>query len=296
MKTVLAVDVGGTNIKTAVFDSELNVLDSQSLDTPHQDPAGKSVVQAISQLFTQLSNSYEISAIGLAVPGTLDEAAGITHWAGNLNWRDLPIVSLLQKEVGVPVAFKHDVRAGALAELRRGALQGYNDGIFLPVGTGIACAIVMDGEIRSASGYAGEIGHVKVNSDRNCVCGQIGCLEATSSTLAISKAYEKRSGKKLSTLEIVKNQGQDEIAQEVFAEAVDGLVVACDVLVTLLAPEVIVIGGGLAAAGDILLSPLETKLKSRLTFQRVPKLMTAKFGIQAGMYGCGIMAWEKLNG
>ena len=296
MKTVLAVDVGGTNIKTAVFDEQLNVLDSQSLDTPQQDSTGQSVVRAISQLFAELSKSYEIAGIGLAVPGTLDEAAGITHWAGNLNWHDLPIVSLLHKEVGVPVAFKHDVRAGALAELRRGALQGCNDGIFLPVGTGIACAIVMDGEIRSASGYAGEIGHVNVHSDRSCVCGQTGCLEATSSTLAISKAYEKRAGKKLSTLEIVKNQSNDEIARAVFTEAIDGLVEACDVLVTLLAPEVIVIGGGLASAGDTLLAPLQTKLNSRLTFQRKPKITTAKFGIQAGMYGCGIMAWEKLNG
>lgn len=296
MKTVLAVDVGGTNIKTAIFDSELNVLNSQSLNTPERDSSGKSVVAAIAALFKELSKRFEIAAIGLAVPGTLDEPAGVARWAGNLDWHDLPIVSLLQEEVGIPVAFKHDVRAGALAELRRGALQGYKDGIFLPVGTGIACAIVMDGEIRAASGFAGEIGHVKVNSDRQCVCGQVGCLEATSSTLAISKAYENRSGKRLSTLEIVKNQNQDQIAKTVFEEAVDGLVEACDLLVTLLAPEVIVIGGGLSSAGETLLSPLETKLKSRLTFQRIPKLTTAQFGIQAGMYGCGIMAWEKLNG
>ena len=295
MRSVLAVDVGGTNIKSAVFDENLQILNSQSIETPSKDSSGRAVVGAVSALYRDLKNSYAIEGIGLAVPGTLDESRGIARWAGNLGWRDLPIVSMLEEEVSLPIAFKHDVRAGALAELRRGAMRGYNDAVFLPVGTGIACALVIDGEIRSADGFAGEIGHVRVNSQRNCVCGNFGCLEATSSTLAISKEYEKRSGKLLSTEEIVDSLASDLAAQEIFNEAIAGLVDACEILTTLLAPEAIVIGGGLSSSGEIVLSPIREGLKKRLTFQRAPEIKQAHFGIQSGMYGCGIMAWEKIN-
>lgn len=296
MSSVLAVDVGGTNIKCALFDRNLEILESRTLETPSRDATGKSVVSAITTLTDELRKSHEISAIGLAVPGTLDEPAGITRWAGNLGWKNLPIVSMLQESVGLPIAFKHDVRAGALAELRSGAMRGYTNGVFLPIGTGIACAIVLDGEIRSSDGFAGEVGHVDVNSDRACVCGKTGCLEATSSTLAISKAYEALTGRKRSTLEIVKEIDADSHARKVYDEAISGLVRATEILATIIAPEVIVLGGGLSMVGPRLIGDLCEKLDKELTFQRKPELVTSKYGIQSGMYGCGIMAWELVDG
>lgn len=296
MSKVLAVDVGGTNIKCAVFDRDLTIVESRTLETPSRDETGKSVVDAIKTLTLELKQSYELVSVGLAVPGTLDEPQGIARWAGNLGWKDIAIVSMLENAIQLPIAFRHDVRAGALAELRNGALKGVSDGIFLPVGTGIACAIVLDGEIRASEGFAGEIGHVNVVSQRECVCGKLGCLEATSSTLAISKAYEKKSGVKLSTNEIVNKIFQEQFAREVYDEAIDGLVVACEILSTLLAPEVIVIGGGLSMSGNDLILDIHNKLVKQLSFQRKPRLALAHYGIQSGMYGCGIMAWEKING
>lgn len=295
METVLAIDVGGTNIKSAVFDRNLNILDSRITRTPARDNTGKSVVIAIQQLADELHKTFDLKSVGLAVPGTLDEQRGIVRWAGNLDWKDLPIVSMLENEIGLPIAFKHDVRAGALAELNSGAMKGYRDGVFLPIGTGIACAIVLDGEIRSADGFAGEIGHVRVKSTRKCVCGQQGCFEATSSTLAISKEYEARSGKKLSTDEIVRSIHIDSIAREVFTEAIEGVVDATEILATLIAPEIIVLGGGFSMSGQELVSAVENGLHRRLTFQRKPILALAAYGIQAGMYGCGIIAWGKLD-
>ena len=296
MTNVLAVDVGGTNIKCAVFDHNLSILESRTLETPQHDGSGKSVVWVISTLVKELQKNHDIRSIGLAVPGTLDEPAGITRWAGNLGWKNVPIVQMLESEVGIPIAFKHDVRAGALAELRNGAMKGFDNGIFLPIGTGIACAIVLDGEIRSSDGFAGEIGHVDVNSDRVCVCGKTGCLEATSSTLAISKAYEALNGKRKSTLEIVKEIDTDSIARKIYDEAISGLVRAAEILATIIAPEVIVLGGGLSMAGPRLISDLREKLDKELTFQRKPELVTSKYGIESGMYGCGIMAWELVDG
>ena len=296
MSSVLAVDVGGTNIKCALFDRNLEILESRTLETPTRDSTGKAVVSAITALADELRKLHEIQSIGLAVPGTLDEPAGITRWAGNLGWKNVPVVSMLRESVGIPIAFKHDVRTGALAELRKGAMQGYTNGIFLPIGTGIACAIVLDGEIRSSDGFAGEVGHVDVNSDRVCVCGKSGCLEATSSTLAISKAYEALSGKKKSTLEIVNEIDTDSIARKIYDEAISGLVRAVEILATIIAPEIIVLGGGLSMAGPRLLSDLREKLDKELTFQRKPELVTSKYGIESGMYGCGIMAWELIDG
>ena len=295
MDSVLAIDVGGTNIKCAVFDRNLKTLDSRTISTPDRDSSGKSVVTAIKNLSDELKKSFDLQAVGLAVPGTLDEPQGVCRWAGNLDWRDVPIVSMLEKEVQLPIAFKHDVRAGALAELKSGAMKGYLDGIFLPIGTGIACAIVLDGEIKSAAGFAGEIGHVKVNSSRPCVCGNVGCLEATSSTLAISKAYELRSGKRMSTDEIVSSIDIDTVAKDVFNEAVLGIVDATETLATLLAPEIIVLGGGLSMSGNKLIDALRLGISNRLTFQRKPILALANYGIHSGMYGCGMIAWEKLD-
>jgi glucokinase len=273
----------------------LKTLDSRTISTPDRDSSGKSVVTAIKNLSDELKKSFDLQAVGLAVPGTLDEPQGVCRWAGNLDWRDVPIVSMLEKEVQLPIAFKHDVRAGALAELKSGAMKGYRDGIFLPIGTGIACAIVLDGEIKSAAGFAGEIGHVKVNSSRPCVCGNVGCLEATSSTLAISKEYELRSGKRMSTDEIVSSIDIDTVAKDVFNEAVLGIVDATETLATLLAPEIIVLGGGLSMSGNKLIDALRLGISNRLTFQRKPILALANYGIHSGMYGCGMIAWEKLD-
>lgn len=296
MGHVLGVDVGGTNIKCAVFDENLTILEARTLDTPTRDESGKAVVDSISGLVAELREAFDLAAIGLAVPGTLDEPRGITRWAGNLGWKNIPIVSMLEKSIRLPIAFRHDVRAGALAELRNGAMKGFSNGIFLPVGTGIACAIVLDGDIRAANGYAGEVGHIGVGSNRDCVCGKLGCFEATSSTLAISKAYEAITGKKRSTSEIVQDLSSDDAANIVYREAIEGIVKACEILVTLVAPEIIVIGGGLSMSGENLLLDISRGLEGVLTFQRKPELSLAHYGIQSGMYGCGIMAWEKING
>ena len=296
MSYVIAVDVGGTGIKCALIDSQLNVLETAHTPTPKGDRTGEATVGAIANLYGNFARKYEILALGLAVPGTLDEPNGIARWAGNLQWQDLKIVELVKNKLNIPVAFRHDVRAGAYAEQQLGSLKGVLNGIFIPIGTGIASAIILDGEIRTADGYAGEVGHISVGSDRECVCGRKGCLEATSSTLAISSEYSKRTGKDLSTLEIVNIVNSDNTANQVWQEAIKGISSALLNLTTLLAPEVIVIGGGLSESGELLLSSLRADLYSHLTFQRKPELKLAHFGSRSGTVGCGLIAWELLNG
>jgi len=291
---VVAVDVGGTEIKSALVGSDLNVISTINAPTPKADKTGVETVKEIVELISQFSKQQTVSAVGLAVPGALDEPAGTSRWSGNLQWENLPIRNLLADAVNIPVAFGHDVRTAAVAEMRSGAAKGSRNAIFIPVGTGIAAALIIDGEIRSADGFAGEIGHVNVNGKYPCVCGKSGCLEAASSTLAISKAYEVNSGKTgVTTEEIYKLVvAGDPVATQVWNDATAAMARACEVLITILAPDVIVFGGGLSNAGETFLKPIREYLDSSLTFQRKPRLEIAHYKSQAGAIGCAMLAFD----
>lgn len=294
MNYVVAVDVGGTETKSALVDSDFNVIATTTAPTPKADTTGAETVKAIAAIVAQFSTQHPVDAVGLAVPGALDEPAGTSRWSGNLQWKNLPIRDLLQAAIKIPVAFGHDVRTAAVAEVRNGAAKGARNAIFIPVGTGIAAAFIIDGEIRSAEGYAGEIGHINVNGKYPCVCGKTGCLEAASSTLAISKAYEAQSGKTGTTTEEIYKLvvAADPVATQVWDDATAAMARGCETLITLLAPEVIVFGGGLSNAGETFLKPIRDYLDSSLTFQRKPRLEIAQYGAKAGTIGCAMLAFD----
>ncbi len=295
MKYVAAIDVGGTSIKASLVSERLEVVASTTASTPSEDPSGVKTARAIASIVRDLEVTHRVSALGFAVPGTLDEERGVSRWTGNLGWKDLPIKQLVAQEVEIPVAFGHDVRSGALAELRSGAAKGFQQSIFIPIGTGIAAALIIDGKIRNSNGYAGEIGHLNVGHDAPCVCGLTGCLETISSAAAISREYEKRTGFKITAKEILYRAKSDDHAWQVWEQAIAYLAVAIEDLITILAPEVIVFGGGLSQAGAALTSPLQVILADRLTFQKAPELLIAHFGVNAGSIGCAMMALDLLK-
>jgi glucokinase len=286
--------VGGTEIKIAVVDSRLNIHSQTSTPTPKADKTAAETIRIIATQVKKLSESQHIEAVGLVIPGTLDEPAGIARWAGNLQWENLPIRNLLQEAIDIPVAFGHDVRTAALAELRSGAAQGVKDAIFIPIGTGIAAALIINGEIQSAQGNAGEIGHLNVDGKRLCVCGKVGCLEAVSSALAISSAYAEQGGAASTSTEKIYGlvTSGDPLAAEVWKSATTAMSRACEILITVLAPEVIIFGGGLSNAGEMLLGPIRSDLDSSLTFQRRPRLEIAMHGSKAGVIGCAMIAFD----
>lgn len=294
MNYVVAVDVGGTEIKSALVNADFSVIATTIAPTPKADLSGAETVKAIAAIVAQFSTQHPVEAVGLAVPGALDEPAGTSRWSGNLQWENLPIRDLLHDAIRIPVAFGHDVRTAAVAEMRNGAARGARNAIFIPVGTGIAAAFIIDGEIRSAEGYAGEIGHINVNGKYLCVCGKTGCLEAAASTLAISKAYEAQSGKSGTTTEEIYKLvvAGNSVATQVWNDATSAIARACETLITLLAPEVIVFGGGLSNAGETFLKPIRDYLDSSLTFQRKPHLEIAQYGAKAGTIGCAMLAFD----
>jgi glucokinase len=298
-RLVVAVDVGGTDTKAALVDADGVVRAERRLPTP---PPGPDRVAEIVEVVADLADAFGTQAggrpdaLGLVVPGIVDATRGMAVYSANLGWRDAPLRALVAERTGLPVAFDHDVRAGGLAEARLGAAQGTTNSMFLPLGTGIAAAFVMDGRVHAADGYAGEIGHVNVGHDELCSCGVIGCFEAISSAAAVARRYARRTGRQVrGAAEVAALLPRDPDAVAVWAQAVHGIAVALAWTASVLAPEVVVIGGGLSLAGRGLLDPVAEELAGMLTFQRVPRLVTAKLGDQAGCLGAALLAIDTLE-
>ncbi|MFD9334148.1 ROK family protein [Streptomyces sp. NPDC060028] len=301
---VIALDVGGTGMKAALVAADGTLLHEARRATGRERGA-EAVVETIQDFAAELlalgreRYGATASAAGVAVPGIVDSENGIAVYAANLGWRDVPMRALLSRRLGgIPVALGHDVRTGGLAEGRIGAGRGADRFLFVPLGTGIAGAIGIAGRIEAgAHGYAGEIGHIVVRpGGPACGCGQHGCLETLASASAVSRAWASASGDpEADAADCAKAvESGDERAREVWLAAVgalaDGLVTA----ITLLDPRTLIIGGGLAEAGETLFTPLRTAVEERVTFQRLPHIVPAALGDTAGCLGAGLLAWDLL--
>lgn len=304
VKHVIALDVGGTGMKAALVADDGTLLHEARRATD-RERGPDAVVETIQDFAAELLRTGEerfgrpASAAGVAVPGIVDAENGIAVYAANLGWRDVPLRALIGRRLGgIPVALGHDVRTGGLAEGRIGAGRGADRFLFVPLGTGIAGAIGIAGRIEAgAHGYAGEIGHIVVRpGGPACGCGQRGCLETLASASAVSRAWAAASGDPAADAaqcaEAV--EAGDERARTVWLAAVgalaDGLVTA----ITLLDPRTLIIGGGLAEAGETLFTPLRTAVEERVTFQRLPHIVPAALGDTAGCLGAGLLAWDLL--
>ena len=299
MNCVIALDVGGTSMKAALVDEQRKVIGSARLPTGAGDGPDAVVERIVATVVDQLAAAQRAGhtpkGVGVVVPGIVDEDRGLAVFSANLGWRDAPLVELIEKRVDVPVAFGHDVRAGGLAEGELGAARGVRDYLFLPIGTGIAGAVVLDGQPYSGHGYAGEIGHMIVDPyGPECACGTYGCLEAIASAAAIARRYVARTGQSVETHDLRERlDARDPDAVAVWGEAIEALTRALAAYSTLLGPELVVVGGGLAEAGAVLLDPLSRALDGRLSFQRRPRLVLAELGDQAGALGAGLLAWRR---
>jgi glucokinase len=295
-KLVAAVDIGGTAIKAALVAEDLRVVHTLRTSTRRVDGVVDVVhiVELIDELRTTAGES-PVCGVGVAAPGIIDERLGIARNAVNLGWRDLPLREQLSDAAGMPVALGHDVRTGGLAEFTVGAATGVRNAMFVPIGTGIAAAVLVDGHRLDADGYAGEIGHVVVDpGGAVCGCGVRGCLETLASAASIARRYAEATGRPTNRAAEVAEavRAGDAAAVRVWQDAVDALATAITTAITLLAPEVIAIGGGLAESGDTLLEPLRTALDGRTTFQRLPRLVRATLGDNAGCIGAALLAWR----
>ncbi|MGW2725216.1 ROK family protein [Streptomyces sp. NPDC001492] len=303
MRHVIALDVGGTGMKAALVAQDGALL-HQARRATGRERGPEAVVEGILDFAAELSAhgaghfGEPASAAGLAVPGIVDADRGIASYAANLGWRDVPLRDLLAKRLGIPVALGHDVRTGGLAEGRIGAGQGADRFLFVPLGTGIAGAIGIAGRVEAgAHGFAGEIGHIVVRPGGSpCPCGQRGCLERYASAAAVSEAWAQACGDPdADAADCAKAVASgDPNAVRVWQHAVDALADGLVTALTLLDPRILIIGGGLAEAGDTLFTPLREAVRRRVTFQKLPAIVPAALGDSAGCLGAGLLAWDLL--
>jgi glucokinase len=296
---VAALDVGGTAMKGALVGPD--GATRCPLRRPTPSPQGPdAVVDAVGGALGELLEGarrqrLEVAGAGVVVPGIVDEARGVAVFSANLGWRDLPLRALLEARTGLAVGLGHDVRAGALAEATLGAARGERDVLFVPVGAGIAAAAIVDGRLLVAGGYAGELGHLQVDpGGEPCGCGGRGCLETVASGAALARRYAARAGRPVAGAAAVAERVRvgDPDAAAVWDDAAAALAQGLAAAVALLGSRLVVIGGGLAGAGDLLLGPLSEKLLARLSpgSTRVPRLVLAALGDQAGCLGAALLA------
>lgn len=297
-EVVVAVDLGGTLTKVAYVARDGTASDVHRLETVVDDQ-GTVPPEWLAQLIAQTARARDdLHAVGYGFvgPGIVDAAAGIVRVAANIGWREVPIQHVLDTESGLTGAIGHDVRAGGLAEWRLGGRADLDNVLFLPLGTGIAGAAIVDGRMLEAGGFAGEIGHLHVSvADQACACGAYGCLETVASASGVARSYQRRSGLRRSAEEVAElARHGDQAALQAFAVATAGLAEALAAYAALLAPEVVIIGGGLSGAADLIMDELLQGLDDRLSFHRRPRLTIATLGSDAGVRGAGLLGWDHL--
>jgi glucokinase len=301
---VIAVDVGGTTIKGAVVDASGRFLRESARPSPvARGP--EAVIGELQSVIAELATVARSGpgarprAVAIVVPGVVDATAGRAVFSANLGFRDVPLRDLIQSTVGLPTLLEHDVRAAGVAEQTVGIASGIDDYLLAVIGTGIAGAIHAGGQsVRGASGIAGELGHIPVwPRGEACPCGQRGCLERYASASSITRRYIELGGSDgASAEEVVARRTSDPAAARAWRDATDALAIAFTTCTMLLDPAMIVLAGGLSAAGDALLGPVEVELAARITWREPPPVRLSPLGGRAGLVGAAVLGWRLVGG
>ncbi|GGJ05498.1 glucokinase [Alicyclobacillus cellulosilyticus] len=307
----LGIDLGGTKIMTVVVSPEGRVAGEARLDTlAHEGPDAviarllQSAEQAVAQAGLRMA---DLEAIGVCAPGPLDVTTGVVLSPPNLpGWIDIPLRARLAQALGRPVYLDNDANAAALAEWRLGAGRGTRDMIYLTVSTGIGGGAIVDGRLQHGKmGAAAEFGHVILEPDGpRCNCGNRGCLEALASGTAIARAYAERAARRaaggneafaaktVTARDVFARQAEgDPLAAEVIASAVRYLAIGIANFVHIYNPERVVVGGGVASAGDALFTPLREQVRSYV-FPHLRDSFTiepAALGTHVGALGAALL-------
>lgn len=299
MNVTLALDVGGTHMRVAVFHENQNKPSHQERIRTYAD--GETSLDRLISLIKQVSPpEYRIQSIGIAVPGTIDPQKNIILTAPNLpDWAGVPIVDILKSEFGTPTVMGNDANMAAVGEWRYGAGQGYHHVLYLTISTGIGGGIICDDQLLvGAQGLAGELGHVTILPDGPvCSCGHTGHLEGIASGPGISAyvAGQLQSGRTsilqgkpdAKTISQAAKDG-DALAKEAFERAgyYLGLMIANYLMI--FNPSIVILGGGVTQSGDLLLEPVRKQVqKSVISEDYIRDLVItrAALGDDAGLFG-----------
>jgi glucokinase len=304
----IGVDLGGTKMLTGV-------LEGTEVRYKGREPStGQSEDELVELLVREVTEAREARpgavAVGLGIPATIDHDAGVAVSAVNLPLDDLPIRDLVSERVGLPVFVDNDGNVAALAEYLFGAAKGKPNTVMLTVGTGIGGGLILNGEVyRGATGAGAELGHTVIQADGPpCQgnCPNHGCVESLASGTALGReglalaegSPDSALGRRLAAGEKIDGRAVteaaldgDETAIGVFDLIGGRLGVACSSFANIFQPDAIVVGGGVIAAGELLLEPARRELRRRaLTPMNRTPILEATLGNDAGMIGAAAMA------
>lgn len=296
----MAVDVGGTTIKGAVADLDGRFAHELSRPTPvtRGPEAVMGELQTVVADLVAMAHPCTVGAIAVVVPGIVDAAAGRAEFAANLGFRGVPVRELVESAAGLPTVLEHDVRAAGVAERTAGLAGGIDDYLLAVIGTGISAVVQAGGRpVAGGRGIAGELGHLPVwPGGEPCPCGQRGCLERYASASSIARRYVEFGGHPgVSAREISARRGSDPAAERAWREATEALAIAFVTCTMLLDPQMIVLAGGLSAAGAALVGPIEAELAARIRWREPPPVRLSPLGARAGLVGAAVLAWQALG-
>jgi glucokinase len=316
-KHILALDIGGTKSAAAIFDPDFNLLGDSKIPTQAEEEPD-TVFDRILRMTDCLIGRCGIQpnalcGVGVGCAGHVDIESGIIHYALNLpDWDGFPLGDKLQNRFDAPVFVENDANAAALAELRFGAGRGYKNIIYITVSTGIGSGLIMDGKLWRGSNFAaGDFGHmILAQEGPECSCGGRGCLEALASGTAIAERAQREARRQPDSLltRILADNNAFLTAKDVVEAVRDGDSLASAILrdaafhiglgitsaIHLLNPEIIIIGGGLAQAGDLLLDSIRRTVAERAQkhLAEFVQIVPAELGSRAGLYGALCVAAE----
>jgi glucokinase len=311
MTLTCGVDVGGTKIAGGVIDEVGTVLEEYRVESPATD--AEAIEDAIAGLVKELASRHRIEAVGVGAAGYVDKSRAVVMFAPNIAWRDVDLKSELEDRVDLPVVIENDANAAAWGEFRFGAGADVDDLLLVTVGTGVGGGLVLDGELyRGAFGFGAEIGHMRVVPDGIlCGCGNHGCLEQYGSGSAlVREARNAARGGSLLARDLLDRAGGDVegITGPLITEAArDGDPFAAEQLAqtgfflgegiasltAVLDPAVVVIGGGVSEADDLLIGPIRAAFSAQLTgrgHRPVLEIRKARLGNRAGLIGAADLA------
>ncbi|MEU6024450.1 ROK family glucokinase [Micromonospora sp. NPDC048871] len=308
----IGVDVGGTKVAGGVVDDTGTVLVQTRRDTPADD-VGKTR-DVIIELVAELATGHDIQAVGIGAAGWIDASRSTVLFAPNLAWRDEPLRAYVSAAVGLPVIVENDGNVAAWAEFRYGAARQAEDSmVMFTIGTGVGGGIVLGGGlVRGANGIAAELGHMLAVPDgHQCGCGRLGCIEQYASGSALVRfaraAARQEPQRATALLELAAGEAEaitgpmvtaaakagDPVATEAFAQVGRWLGTSLADMAQMLDPQVLVIGGGVIEAGDLLMGPTRRSYTESLAQRsRLPvaEIRPAELGNAAGVIGAADLA------
>jgi glucokinase len=308
--TTIGVDIGGTKIATGVVAPDGTILARAQRATPARDPGA--IEATVADCVNELRAQHEVAAVGVAAAGFVSTDRSTVLFAPNLAWRDRDLRQGVHALTGLEVVVENDANAAAWAEARFGAGRGHHDVVMVTLGTGVGGGIVVGGRmVRGARGFAAEIGHVRAVPDgRQCGCGNMGCWEQYISGNALVAEARRRAMDADWSPALLEHAGGapelvtgplitelaaagDKALVQLLAEIGDLVGVFCASIAAVLDPGVIVVGGGVSSAGELLMAPAREGFLRELSPRghRPPiELRQAMLGNAAGIVGAADLA------